>query len=76
MLSTSASTSDRMLQDAEKGFQLRSRLERILNVPQRVRLRFFFPAALLESLCEPPVANAILITPKSRLFDAIPLTSQ
>jgi len=34
------------------------------------------PAALLESLFEHPVANAIMITPKSRLFDAIPLTSQ
>ena len=33
--------------DAETARQLRSRFETILNVPERVRLRLFLPAALL-----------------------------
>ena len=36
--------------DAETGFQLRSRLVEILNVPQRVRLRFRFACGLVERL--------------------------
>ena len=39
-----------MRQVAENGPQLRSRLESILNVPQRVRLRLLSPAALLETV--------------------------
>jgi len=36
----------------ENGFPLRSRVEKILNVPQRVRLRFFSPAASPEDRFE------------------------
>jgi hypothetical protein len=35
------------LKAAEKGHQLRSRLKTILNVPQRVRLRFFLACGLV-----------------------------
>ncbi len=41
-------------QDAEKAFQRRSRLAKILNVPERVRLRFRLVCGLVGSLFEHP----------------------
>ena len=45
------------LQVAEKDLQLRSRIEKILNVPQRVRLRFFLCCGLAGGLFEQPAGS-------------------
>ena len=54
ILSAALSKLDEVRQDAEKARQLRSRLIEILNVPQRVRLRFRFTCGLADSLFEHP----------------------
>ena len=49
------------MQDAEKDRQHRSRIDQILNVPQRVRLRSSLAAALLDNLFEHPAADVSLV---------------
>ena len=49
-----ASAASNSNEDAEKGPQLHSRLDKILNMPQGVCLRFCFPVALLADLFEHP----------------------
>ena len=44
-------------QAAEKGPQLRSRFDKILNVPQRVRLRFSLTCGLVGRLFEQPATS-------------------
>ena len=49
------------MQDPEKDRQHRSRIDQILNVPQRVRLRSSLAAALLDNLFEHPAADVSLV---------------
>ena len=51
----------RPYQDAEKVRQRCSRLIEILNVPQRVRLRFRFAGALLDGLFEHPLGWSFVV---------------
>src|SRR5262249_13632577 len=46
-------------QAAPKGPQLRSRFDKILNVPQRVRLRFSLTCGLVGCLFEQPAAGEL-----------------
>ena len=46
-------------QAAEKGPQLRSRFDKILNVPQRVRLRFSLTCGLAGCLFEQSAATTV-----------------
>src|SRR5690242_13231113 len=58
--------------DAENGLQLRSRLKRILNVAQRLRLRFSFGYGVVGNHFEHP---PILITPVLKIAANFVLSS-
>ena len=58
--------------DAENASQLRSRLETILNVPQRVRLRFFLAGGLVGRRFEHPREELPLTISQSSInYDSI-----